>query len=123
MFDYVLIDSLMSTDPIYQTVLSAADLNVLIMQLNVPSSKNTERFMGAMRRMGLDMTKVKVVVNRSTRKGYDIDPEEVEKALGVKIAWSVPNDFKKNAISAINYGEPLVLRTHARRGSATICKV
>jgi pilus assembly protein CpaE len=109
MFDYVLIDSMMSTDQLYHTALQAAVLNVLVMQLNVPSSKNTERFMGAMRRMGLDMGKVKVVVNRSTRKGYDIDAEEVEKALGVKIAWTVPNDFK-NAITAINYGEPLVLR-------------
>jgi pilus assembly protein CpaE len=110
MFDYVLIDSLMSTDPIYQTALHEADLNILVMQLNVPSSKNTERFMGAMRRMGVDMAKTKVIVNRSTRKGYDIDAEEVEKALGVKFAWTVPNDFK-NAITAINYGEPVVLRS------------
>ena len=58
----------------------------------------------------MDMAKVKVVVNRSTRKGYDIDAEEVEKALGLKISWSVPNDFK-NAITAINYGEPVVLRS------------
>ena len=110
LFDYVLIDSMMSTDPVYQTALHAADINILVMQLNVPSSKNTERFMGTMRRMGLDMAKIKVIVNRSTRKGYDIDPEEVEKALGVKFAWTVPNDFK-NAITAINYGEPVVLRS------------
>jgi pilus assembly protein CpaE len=110
MFDYVLVDSLMSTDPVYQTALQMADANVLVMQLNVPSAKNTERFMGTMRRMGLDMGHVKVIVNRSTRKGYDIDPEEVEKALGVKFAWTVPNDFK-NAITAINYGEPVVLRS------------
>ena len=110
MFDYVLVDSLMSTDSIYHTVLHEADLNLLVMQLNVPSSKNTERFMGAMRRMGVDMAKVKVIVNRTTRKGYDIDAEEVERALGVKFAWTVPNDFK-NAITAMNYGEPVVLRS------------
>src|SRR4051812_22913193 len=109
LFDYVVVDSLMSTDPTYQAVLGAADMNVLVMQLNVPSARNTERFMGTLRRMGLDMTKVKVVVNRTTRKGYDIDVEEVERALGTKIAWSVPNDFK-NAINSINYGEPVVLR-------------
>jgi pilus assembly protein CpaE len=110
MFDYVLIDSLMSMDPVYQVPLHDADLNVLIMQLNVPSARNTERFLGTMRRMGLDLGKVKVVVNRSTRKGFDIDLEEVERALGTKISWSVPNDFK-NAITAINYGEPVVLRS------------
>ena len=110
MFDYVLLDSIMSTDVIYQVALHAADLNVLVMQLNVPSAKNTERFMGTLRRMGMDMAKVKVVVNRSTRRGYDIDADEVERALGVKIAWSVPNDFK-NAITAINYGQPVILRS------------
>ena len=109
LFDYVVVDSLMSTDPLYQAVLAAADMNVLVMQLNVPSARNTERFMGTLRRMGLEMSKVKVVVNRTTRKGYDIDVEEVERALGTKIAWSVPNDFK-NAINSINYGEPVVLR-------------
>ena len=66
--------------------------------------------MGTMRRIGLDPEKIKVVVNRTTRKGFDIEAEEVEKALGTKIAWRVPNDFK-NAISAINYGEPVVLRS------------
>ena len=60
--------------------------------------------------MGVNADRIKVVVNRSTRKGYDIDPEEVERALGLKIAWSVPNDFR-NAITAINYGEPVVLRS------------
>jgi pilus assembly protein CpaE len=110
LFDYVLIDSVMSFDPVYQATLQGADMNILVMQLNVPSARNTERFLGTMRRMGLDMAKVKVVVNRSTRKGYDIDAEEVEKALGLKISWSVPNDFK-NAITAINYGEPVVLRS------------
>jgi Flp pilus assembly CpaE family ATPase len=110
LFDYVLIDSVMSFDPVYQGTLQSADMNILVMQLNVPSARNTERFLGTMRRMGLDMNKVKVVVNRSTRKGYDIDAEEVEKALGLKISWSVPNDFK-SAITAINYGEPVVLRS------------
>ena len=110
LFDYVVIDSLMSTDAIYQPALQNADMNILVMQLNVPSARNTERFLGTMRRMGLDPEKIKVVVNRTTRKGYDIDVEEVEKALGTKVAWSVPNDFK-NAITAINYGEPVVLRS------------
>jgi pilus assembly protein CpaE len=110
MFDYVVLDSLMSTDPTYQAAIQQADLNILVMQLNVPSTKNTERFMGTLRRMGEDMAKVKVIVNRSTKRGYDIDADEVERALGVKFAWSVPNDFK-NAIAAINYGEPVILRS------------
>ncbi len=29
--------------------------------------------------------------------------------MGLKLEWMVPNDFK-NAIAAINYGEPVVIR-------------
>jgi pilus assembly protein CpaE len=109
MFDNVVIDSLMSIDPIYTTAIQASDLNVIVMQLNVPSAKNAERFVGAMRRMGIEANKIRIVVNRYVKKGWDIEPAEVERALGLKISWMVPNDFK-NAIAAINFGEPVVLR-------------
>jgi pilus assembly protein CpaE len=109
LFDYVVLDSLMSIDPIYSATIQAADINMLIMQLNVPSAKNSERFVGCLRRMGIESGKLKIVVNRFVKKGWDIEPDEVERALGLKISWSVPNDFK-NAIAAINFGEPVVLR-------------
>ena len=91
------------------TAIQAADVNLIVMQLNVPSAKNAERFVGALRRMGIESSKIRIVVNRFVKKGWDIEPEEVERALGLKISWMVPNDFK-NAIAAINYGEPVVLR-------------
>jgi pilus assembly protein CpaE len=109
MYDNVVMDSVMSIDPLYSEALKAADVNLIVMQLNVPSAKNAERFVGALRRMGIDASKIKIVVNRYVKKGCDIEPAEVEKALGLKIAWMIPNDFK-NAIAAINYGEPVVLR-------------
>ena len=108
MFDAVVLDGVMSVDPMYATTLQAADTNVIVMQLNVPSAKNAERYVGAMRRMGVEANKIKIVVNRFVKKGWDIDPAEVERALGLKISWLIPNDFK-TAISAINYGEPFVL--------------
>jgi pilus assembly protein CpaE len=109
LFDYVVIDSIMSIDPVYAATIQAADVNIIVMQLNVPSAKNAERFVGCLRRMGIEASKIRIVVNRFVKKGWDIEPDEVERALGLKISWSVPNDFK-NAIAAINYGEPVVLR-------------
>ncbi len=109
MFDHVVVDSQMSVDPVYSTLVQAADVNVVVMQLNVPSAKNAERFVGAMRRMGIEASKIRIVVSRFVKKGWDIEPGEVERALGLKICWMVPNDFK-NAIAAVNYGEPVVLR-------------
>ena len=119
MFDYVVMDSLMSVDPTYSTVIHAADVNVVVLQLNVPSAKNAERYIGAMRRAGVDRNKIMVVVNRYVKKGWDIEPEEVERILGHKLAWMIPNDFK-NAIAAINYGEPVVLRAPRAEMSASL---
>ena len=108
-FEYVVIDSVMSIDPIYATSIASADTNLLVMQLNVPSAKNAERFVGVLRRMGVESSKIRLVVNRYVKKGCDIEPDEVERSLGLKISWMVPNDFK-NAIAAINFGDPVVLR-------------
>jgi len=109
MYDYVVVDSLMSISPLYSSIIQAADLNIFVMQLNVPSAKNTERFIGALRRIGIDPAKIRIVVNRFVKKGWDIAPDEVERTLGIKISWLIPNDFK-NAIAAINFGEPVVIR-------------
>jgi pilus assembly protein CpaE len=108
-FDYVVVDSMMSISPLYHTILTASDVNVIVMQLNVPSAKNAERYVGALRRMGMESNKINLLANRYVKKGWDIEPDEVERALGLSISWMVPNDFK-NAIAAINFGEPVVLR-------------
>jgi pilus assembly protein CpaE len=108
-FDYVVIDSMMSISPLYHTILTASDVNVIVMQLNVPSAKNAERYVGSLRRMGMESNKISLLANRYVKKGWDIEPDEVERALGLSISWMVPNDFK-NAIAAINFGEPVVLR-------------
>jgi pilus assembly protein CpaE len=119
-FEYVVVDSLMSVDPLYTVVTQAADFHVMVMQLTVPSTRNAERYIGALKRMGVDPAKIKVIVNRFAKKGYDIDPEQVERALGQKISWLIPNDFK-NAMGAINYGEPVVLRAPRAEISASLC--
>lgn len=118
-YDHIIIDSLMSVDPVYKAAITSADLNILVMQLNVPSARNAERFIGALRRLGVESSRVRVVVNRFVKKGWDIEPGEVEKALGLRISWMVPNDFK-SAIEAMNFGEPVVLRSPKAEISASL---
>ena len=57
MFDYVVLDSMMSIAPLYASVLKEDTVNLVVMQLNVPSAKNSERFVGAMRRMGMSVVR------------------------------------------------------------------
>src|SRR4029079_9092578 len=82
-YDYVVIDSLMSLDPLCTAAVRAADVNLMVMQLNVPSARNAERFVGALRRMGVESDAIKVIVNRFEKRVGDIIPVDVEKALGL----------------------------------------
>lgn len=116
MFDYVVVDSALSVEPAYAAALKAADEIVMVVQLNVPSVRNTARFLQALRRMGVHVGtaqqagRVRLVVNRMIKRGNEVSPEAAERALGLKLHWTIPNDFK-STMSAINYGEPVVLRS------------
>ncbi|MGB7158976.1 MAG: AAA family ATPase [Tepidisphaeraceae bacterium] len=109
-FDYLVLDSAMGFDPLHAATTMSADVNVLVAQLTVPSAKNAERCLHALRRMGIDAGTTRVVVNRFVPEATDIQPGEVERALGLKIAWTLPNDFA-TAMGAINFGEPVTLRS------------
>ncbi len=116
MFDYIVVDSDLSMDPTHVAALKPADEIVLVMQLNVPSVRNAGRYLQALRRNGINVGRlnqpgrVRLVVNRMVKRGNEISPEAAERALGLKLEWSIPNDFR-NTMSAINYGEPVVLRS------------
>ena len=110
-YEFVVIDSALSLDPVHAAATRAADVNVPVMQLSVPSAKNTERYLHALRRMGIDAADAtRIVVNRFTPERSDIQPSEIERALGLKIAWTLPNDFP-TAMGSINFGEPVTQRS------------
>ncbi len=117
-FDYVVLDSAMSVEPLYAGAIQAADVNLLVIQLNVPSVRNAERFISAMKRMAVDSASFKLVVNRFEKRASDITPDDAAKALGLPISWMIPNDFR-SAIAAINFGQPLVLRSPKAEISAS----
>jgi pilus assembly protein CpaE len=118
-FEYIVIDSRMSVDPVYLAATQAADTSVLVMELNVPAARNAERYIATLKRLGTDTHKVKVIVNRFEKRGSDIKPNDLEKTLGLKVAWMIPNDFR-NAIGAINFGQPVVVRAPRAEISGSI---
>ena len=113
---------MMSVDPVYSWALLASDVTTVVMQLNVPSAKNAERYVGSMRRMGIEASRIKLLANRYVKKGCDVEPGEVERALGLQIEWLVPNDYK-TAIGAINYGEPAVVRSPKSEMSVSLSQL
>lgn len=118
-FDYVVLDSQLSAEPVHGLAAHLADLNLIVTQLNVPNARNAERFVQTLRRSGVTGERIRVVINRYVKRGQELEPEQVERTLGLKISWLVPNDFK-NAMSAMNYGQPVVLRAPRAEISASL---
>ena len=116
MFEYIVVDSTLSMDPVCSAVLRAADEIVMVMQLSVPCVRNAARYLQALRRVGVHVGaanqpgRVRLVINRAVKRGNEVSPEAAERALGLKLNWSIPNDYR-STMSAINYGEPVVLRS------------
>lgn len=110
-FRYIIFDSSIGFDPLHLLVARSSDLNVLVLELNVPAIRNAERYIRTLERSGIDKDRIRVVANRfqKRRSELDVAQAEAEQRLGMKIAWTLPNDFK-NAIAAANLGEPVVIR-------------
>ena len=81
----------------------------MVLTQQFPAIRNAQRYLGSLMRMGFTQDQLKVVVNQYVKKAWDIAPDEVVRTIGLELSWLIPNDFK-NAIAAINYGEPVVLR-------------
>ena len=124
-FDYLVVDSQLSMEPAHATAARASDLIVLVVQLTVPSLRNAARYLEALRRNGVNVGDartpgvVRVVANRYGKKSGEVKVDAAEKALGQKLDWLIPNDYR-SAIAATNYGDPVVLRSPKSEVSASL---
>lgn len=106
-FDFIVIDSGQSFDPVSLKVLEMAHTALLITVLSLPCLANTRKILTSLNTLGYPPAQdIKVVVNRYF-KNPDISLEEAEAAIGKAIDFTVPNDYKA-AMSALNQGKPLV---------------
>jgi Flp pilus assembly CpaE family ATPase len=60
----------------------------------------------ALRRLGIDLKKVRLVVMRE-RTGEDPTFKQVRDMFGIPIFWKIPSDYS-TVLAAINNGDPLV---------------
>ena len=96
MFDYVVIDSVMSIDPIYATAIAGGgcerdrDAAQRSQRARTPSDLSA-RCAG----WASTSSKIRIVVNRFVKKGWDIEPDEVERALGLKICVDGSQRFQE----------------------------
>ncbi|HEX2272376.1 MAG TPA: P-loop NTPase [Acidimicrobiales bacterium] len=114
--DYVVVDTAPQLNDVVLALLEESDDILLVCPPEVPSVKNARLALQTLRLLNIPLSKVRLVLNRSTTKGK-VDPREVEKALQLKAEVEVPVD---SAVpQAVNEGLPVVLaapRSAAAKG-------
>jgi pilus assembly protein CpaE len=101
-FDYVVVDTPKEFDDMLALVLDKANLILFITEMDVPSLKSAHRALELFERMGIYDKKIRLVLNRYVKSKL-MTLESVEKALGVKVFWTLPNNYPV-AIAAVNQG-------------------
>jgi pilus assembly protein CpaE len=105
-YDYVVLDPQHTFDSITLAALDQSDEIVLVLALDIPSIRSTQRALEIFDRLGYPRKKIRIVVNRWSKQ-IDLDLRQVEKFLGEPVVGFIPSDYQ-TAVSSINLGTPLV---------------
>ncbi|HXG50515.1 MAG TPA: AAA family ATPase [candidate division Zixibacteria bacterium] len=101
-FEYVVVDTPKEFDDMLALVLDKANLILFATEMDVPSLKSAHRALELFERMGIYDKKIRLVLNRYVKSKL-MSLESVEKALGIKVFWTLPNNYP-TAIAAVNQG-------------------
>jgi pilus assembly protein CpaE len=104
--DYVVVDPQHTFDSITLAALDQSDDILLVLTLDIPAIRSTQRALQIFDRLGYPRHKLHVVVNRFSKQ-IDLDLRQVERFLGERVAGYVQSDYK-TAVNSINLGQPLV---------------
>jgi pilus assembly protein CpaE len=105
-YDYIVLDPQHTFDSITLAALDQSDEIILVLTLDIPAIRSTQRALEIFDRLGYPRKKVRIVVNRWSKQ-IDLDLRQVEKFLGEPVVGFVPSDYQ-TAVNSINLGTPLV---------------
>lgn len=106
MYEFVVLDPQHTFDPITLAALDQSDEIVLVLTLDIPAIRSTQRALETFDRLGYPRKKIRIVVNRWSKQ-IDLDLQQVEKFLGEPVTGFIPSDYQ-TAVTSINLGQPLV---------------
>jgi pilus assembly protein CpaE len=105
-YEYVVLDPQHTFDSITLAALDQSDEIVLVLTLDIPAIRSTQRALEIFDRLGYPRKKIRILVNRWSKQ-IDLDLRLVEKFLGEPVIGFVPSDYQ-TAVTSINLGQPLV---------------
>ena len=104
-FPYIVIDMGTNVDKFNMSVLQNSDMILLTTIINLPLIRNCQRCLDLFDNINLAENKIKIIVNRYLDND-EITIDDVEKTLGKKVYWKVPNNYF-TIMSSINKGIPV----------------
>ncbi len=106
-FAHVVLDLPHDLDPGTIAALEESSEILYLIGLNVPAVRAASAGLFALRHLGIDHRKLKVVVSRADAQ-EEVSLRQAREALGIPIFWRIPNDYP-TVLSSINGGTPFVL--------------
>ena len=106
-YTHVILDLSKSFQPTDFAAMKAADLILLIAQLDLTSVRNSVRLMMSMNSVEGMSEKVRIVLNRVGSSDEEITLKKAEETIGQPIFWELPNDSKA-MLASRNAGIPVV---------------
>jgi pilus assembly protein CpaE len=102
------VDTSKSFSPGTLATFEQSDLVFLVTTADLPSLRNIQRGLPMLKRMlvkGQDQ--IRLVVNRYNKRDA-ISLEDVKRAIGVGVYWTLSNDYEA-VVRSVNAGKPIVL--------------
>jgi pilus assembly protein CpaE len=105
-YEYVVLDPQHTFDAVTLAALDQVDEILLVLTLDIPAIRSTQRALKIFDRLGYPRHKIHIVVNRFSKQ-IDLELREVERFLGERVMGYVQSDYR-TAVNSINLGQPLV---------------
>src|SRR6266850_1733877 len=104
-YHFVIIDCPPGLTDGTRACISQSEQVAIVMTAELPSVRNTVRYIEHLSKLGYSSSSIHVVLNRHSKKG-PLSDDRIEKALGRAISLRVPNSYNE-VIRAINSGAPI----------------
>ncbi len=104
-YDYVIVDTAAMLDELILSLIEKSDDILMLVDMDLPSVKNAKLALETLRLLKFSTANVQLVMNRSNSKAK-LDNKEIEGALKMDIAASIPSDAVVAA--SVNEGRPVV---------------
>ena len=103
--EHVVVDLPRNLNALTLKVLDMADVVYIVMQSQTPDVRDAQRLVNMMRALGLNETKLRLLVNRYKPRGW-VSLSELEKAVGLKVQQSIPSG-PEWVDESLHVGQPL----------------